>query len=290
MVASDHGFATVKVNVDLTSLLVAQGLKQSAKSDDVVVARNFGVDTIYLSPRYDRTARTRLLQKIVNYAATQEWCGPIFSRPIEGAPDKSYQGAIAGTFNQAWFDLFNPTRSADLIISFRELAGEDNSQFNGPNAKAFVLDAAGMRPAPNHSLPIIHPMAGVAYADATHLATTGEGTHGSLGKYEMHSFCAATGPDFRHAWVDDAPTSNLDVARTIAALLGLPSAMPAAKHPLVYGRAMTEAFGDATAPGAHQHTPLSVRLDLRNRHVISTIDMEQMGREKYLTASEVHRY
>jgi arylsulfatase A-like enzyme len=290
IVLSDHGFATVKVNVDLTGLLIAQGLKQSAKSDDVVVARNFGVDTIYLSPRFDRIARNRLLQKIVNFAATQDWCGPIFSRPLEGASDNSYQGAIAGTFNQAWFDLFNPTRSADLIISFRELAEEDNSRLNGPDAKAFVLDATGMRSQPNRSLPIIHPMAGVAYADATHLATTGEGTHGSLGKYEMHSFCAATGPDFRHAWIDHAPTSNLDVARTIAALLRLPSAMPAAKHPLIYGRAMTEAFGDGETPGAHRHTPVSVRLDLPDRHIVSTIDMEQLGREKYLTGSEVRRY
>jgi hypothetical protein len=230
------------------------------------------------------------LQRIVDYAAAQEWCGPIFSRPIDGALDNNYHGVIAGTFNQAWFDLFNPKRSADLIISFRELGEENNSQLNGPDAKAFVLDAAGLRPQPNRSQPVIHPMVGVAYADASHLATTGEGTHGSLGKYEMHSFCAAIGPDFRHAWVDDAPTSNLDVGRTIAMLLQAPLAAPSASQPLTYGRVMTEALGGGSAPGAHRHTSVSVQLNLPSRHVISTIEVEQMGREKYLNGSEVRQH
>ena len=287
MVVSDHGFATIKANVNLASLLVAQGLKESAKSDDVVVAHNFGVDAIYLSPRLDRTARTRLLQRIVNYAAAQEWCGPIFSRPIEEVSDNGYRGAIAGTFNQAWFDLFNPKRSADLVISFREFGAENNSHLNGPDAKAFFLDAGGLRPEPNRSLPAIHPMVGVAYADTSHGATTGEGTHGSLGKYEMHAFCTAIGPDFRHAWVDDAPTSNLDVGRTIATLLRLPSATPGVGQPPAYGRAMTEAFEGGSAPGSPRHTSVSVQLNLPSRRVISTIEVEQIGTEKYLSGSEV---
>jgi hypothetical protein len=133
-------------------------------------------------------------------------------------------------------------------------------------------------------------MVGVAYADTSYGATTGEGTHGSLGKYEMHAFCAAIGPDFRHAWVDDAPTSNLDVGRTIGALLRLPSATPGAGHSLAYGRAMTEAFRDGPAPEAPRHTPVSVRLNLPSGRVISTIDVEQMGPEKYLNTSEVRRY
>ena len=289
IVVSDHGFATIKMGVNLASLLVKQGLKQSANSDDVIVAHNVGVDNIYLSPRLDRADRARLLQKIVNYAAAQEWCGPIFSRPAATGPDKGYSGSVAGTFSQAWFSLFNPTRSPDLIISFRELPDEDNSKLGGPGAKAYVLDGAGMRSEPNRSQPALRPMPGVAFADPPPQATTGDGTHGALGKYEMHNFCAAVGPEFRRAWVDNAPTSNLDVARTIAELLRLRPTGLAGEGPPSYGRVLAEALIDGPAPKAHPHTPLSVRLNLPGQRIITTIDVEQMGQEKYLSGSESRR-
>ena len=288
IVVSDHGFATINVRVDLGSLLVKQGLKQSTNSDDVIIARNVGVDNLFLSPRIERADRARLLQKIVNFAAAQEWCGPIFSPPAPG-PDRGYIGSIAGTFSQAWFSLFNPTRSPDLIISFRELPGLDNSKLVGPGAKAYVVDGSGMREEPNLSQPALHPMPGVGYSDTSHLATTGDGTHGSLGKYEMHNFCVAIGPDFRRAWVDHAPTSNLDVARTIAKVLGVRPGSSAGDQPIAHGRVMAEAFKDSRAPRAPHVTPVEVRLDLPGRRVITTIDVEQMGHEKYLNGSEVRR-
>src|SRR5262249_18726562 len=152
---------TIKMRVALAELLIGQGLKKSATSDDVIIARNFGSDAIYLSPHLDSTTRGALLRRIVNYAAAQAWCGPIFSR--HGAPgDNSYLGEIPGTFSQAWFDLFNPARSPDLIISFREIPGEDNSALMGPHAPAFVVGKEGTRAEPNTSQPLVHPMPGVS--------------------------------------------------------------------------------------------------------------------------------
>ncbi|HXZ88034.1 MAG TPA: alkaline phosphatase family protein, partial [Candidatus Binataceae bacterium] len=49
MVVSDHGFATIRLEVSLGDLLVAAGIKKSAKSTDVVVAPNGGYDLVYLS-------------------------------------------------------------------------------------------------------------------------------------------------------------------------------------------------------------------------------------------------
>ncbi len=49
----------------------------------------------------------------------------------------------------------------------------------------------------------------------------GQGMHGNFSRADTMNFMAAMGPDFKSGFVDDAPTSNADVGRTIAQLLGL---------------------------------------------------------------------
>ncbi len=49
------------------------------------------------------------------------------------------------------------------------------------------------------------------------------GTHGTLSKFDLHNTLIAAGPDFQKGTTDDAPTSNVDVATTIAQLLGVKS-------------------------------------------------------------------
>src|SRR5208283_58471 len=90
IVVSDHGFATIKFRIVLSEMLVSAGLKKSRDSIDVVVAPNGGADLVYLSPTEFATphARRAALQKIVNFAEAQEWCGPIFSRDSATAPDE----------------------------------------------------------------------------------------------------------------------------------------------------------------------------------------------------------
>jgi len=82
IVVSDHGFATIRMTVKLSELLVGMGLKKSADSRDVVIARTGASDFIYLSPTEyaSRAARRERLESIVKFAAAQQWCGPIFSR------------------------------------------------------------------------------------------------------------------------------------------------------------------------------------------------------------------
>ena len=64
----------------------------------------------------------------------------------------------------------------------------------------------------------------------------GQGTHASLSRYDMHNTLVAAGPDFRKGWRDDLPTGNVDLAPTIAHLLGLPS------PPKMDGRILYESF------------------------------------------------
>ncbi len=64
----------------------------------------------------------------------------------------------------------------------------------------------------------------------------GQGTHATLSRYDMHNTLIAAGPDFRAGWRDELPSGNIDLAPTIAHLLGLPN------PPQMDGRVLTEAL------------------------------------------------
>ncbi|HZL77470.1 MAG TPA: alkaline phosphatase family protein, partial [Candidatus Limnocylindrales bacterium] len=48
-----------------------------------------------------------------------------------------------------------------------------------------------------------------------------KGAHGSLSPFDLHNTLVAAGPDFRAGFADDLPSGNLDLAPTIAWILGL---------------------------------------------------------------------
>jgi arylsulfatase A-like enzyme len=49
----------------------------------------------------------------------------------------------------------------------------------------------------------------------------GQGMHGSFSRADTMNFMAATGPDFKAGFGDEAPVSNADVGKTLARILGL---------------------------------------------------------------------
>ena len=61
--------------------------------------------------------------------------------------------------------------------------------------------------------------AGKVMSDGTR--KPGQGTHATLSPYDLHNTLVAAGPDFRQGWRDELPTGNVDVAPTIAHVLGL---------------------------------------------------------------------
>src|SRR5260370_28085498 len=193
-------------------MLVSAGIKKSHDSTDIIVAPNGGADLIYLSQSDFPTMDLRrvVLQKIVDFAEAQEWCGPIFSRepaaPVEEtsrrerghrAP-KPYLGWIDGTCSQQVVGLYNAARSPDLVISFREEPNADNKNLTGPGNPAFLIGQIGQVSTHNKSAELVHPVKGTMYADTGTGATftTGMGMHGAAGEREIHNFCAAPGPDF----------------------------------------------------------------------------------------------
>jgi len=304
MVVSDHGFATIKFRVVLSEMLVSAGIKKSHDSTDIVVAPNGGADLLYLSRTDFPTIESRraILQKIVDFAEAQEWCGPIFSR--EPAPSveetdrrgrvrshapKPYLGWIDGTFSQRVVGLYNAARSPDLVISFREEPNIDNKGLTGPTNPAFLIGQTGQVSTRNKSAELITPVKGVMYADTGtgQTFTTGMGMHGAVGEREIHNFCAAAGPDFRRGFVDLNPTANIDVAPTITGILGiLPNIGPGGIAPT--GRPISEALveGRHVAGGSHTQT-MTANLNLQGVEAITTIRATYVGDEAYLDDSSV---
>ena len=292
MVVSDHGFATIRMGVKLSELLVGMGLKKSAESSDVVVARNSGSDFIYLSPTEfaSRSARREMLEKIVRFAAAQEWCGPIFSREPSPEPGKPYLGWIDGTFSQDAVGLLNPTRSPDLIISFRELSDVDNSALTGPGNPAFAIGGQGQESETNHSQALVRAVKGVTYADTDTRAgfgpTTGMGSHGGAGRRQLHNFCAAIGPDFRKRFSDSNATGNIDVAPTIEWLLGLTPGVGESAS-IHHGRVLREALVGAGGAGASRSSSIGTSLELQGMMVKVVLHFVGAGGATYLDDATV---
>ena len=305
IVVSDHGFATIKYMVVLSELLVSAGIKKALDSPEITVAPNGGADLIYLSPTEfpSRERRRAVLQKIVNFAEAQEWCGPIFSRDLAELaadtphkrrarnPSKPFLGWIDGTFSQSIIGLYNSARSPDLVISFGEQPDTDNRNFTGPGHPGFVFGKSGQMSSPNRSKELVHPVKGVMYADVGEGGkfTTGMGMHGSAGEREIHNFCAAIGPDFRRGFVDLNPTSNIDVTPTITQILGtMPNIGPGGVIPT--GRVMTEAIvdGSRSAGGSHTQT-MTTSLELQGVDAVTKIRVTWIGDEPYLDSSSAER-
>lgn len=71
------------------------------------------------------------------------------------------------------------------------------------------------------------------------------GMHGSFSPRDVHNTLIAAGPDFRRGFRDPLPTGNVDVAPTVARILGV--ALPRAQ-----GRPLLEAMTGGPAPGSYR--------------------------------------
>jgi len=67
---------------------------------------------------------------------------------------------------------------------------------------------------------VITEVSGTEYS-GTLLNTSYRGMHGSFSPLDVHNTLIAYGPDFRESYVDTLPTGNVDVAPTVATILGL---------------------------------------------------------------------
>ena len=105
----------------------------------------------------------------------------------------------------------------------------------------------------------------------------GQGMHGSFSRADTMNFMAASGPDFKRAFADDAPVSNADIGRTIAHILRLD--LPAKGH--LIGRVIDEAMG---APMPKIETRI-VQSEPAANGLRTILNYRQVGSTRYFAAA-----
>ena len=91
------------------------------------------------------------------------------------------------------------------------------------------------------------------------------------------NFTAATGPDFKRGFVDPAPVSNVDVGRTMMALLNL---LPTPRGHLT-GRVLREAMPGGTVP---RYEGREERSQPAANGLATVLQYQQLGGIRYLDA------
>ena len=157
-------------------------LGQDPKRPEVVIGANGGTDLIWLP---DARGRRALAQRIVQFAAAQDYVAAIFADDALGAMPGALPLSGVGLTGSA------RTPRPTLVVAFRS--------FSTGCAQPLVC--------------------GAEIADTDY--QQGQGMHGSFSRADTRNFMAATGPDFKAGFADASPVSNADLAPTLAHVLGL---------------------------------------------------------------------
>ena len=152
-----------------------------------------------------------VVKRAVRFLQSREYVAAVFVA-------KRY-GDLPGTLPAENVHLENAPRGPDIIVSY-----------------AWDADAT------------IQGFRGTEYSTVFPESPSERGEHGSFSPIDVHNTLLAAGPNFRGGFRDALPSGNVDVAPTIAALLGL-------KLPQAQGRVLREAL-----EGSLGHTPDSYRV------------------------------
>ncbi|MDE2110728.1 MAG: alkaline phosphatase family protein [Alphaproteobacteria bacterium] len=107
---------------------------------------------------------------------------------------------------------------------------------------------------------------------------TGQGMHGSPSRADTRNFMAAIGPDFKAGFNDTAPVGNVDVAPTMAHILGIDLAGPGT----LKGRVVTEALRGGKMPKVTRQRLVSPAAANGFRTVL---EVEEVGLTRYFDAA-----
>jgi arylsulfatase A-like enzyme len=105
----------------------------------------------------------------------------------------------------------------------------------------------------------------------------GQGTHGSFSRAETWNFMALAGPDFRSGFVDTAPASNADIARTVAAIMGLDFN----DRGSLIGRVLREAMPGGAMP---EVTSTAIMSEPAGNGLRTVLDIQSVGNTRYFDA------
>ena len=106
----------------------------------------------------------------------------------------------------------------------------------------------------------------------------GQGMHGSFSRADTMNFMAAIGPDFKAAFVSDAPVSNADIGKTISNVLGLKIPF----HGMLMGRVAEEALPGGAVPSVED---LLVRSEPDGNGIETVLVGQRIGQTHYFDAA-----
>jgi arylsulfatase A-like enzyme len=187
ILCSDHGHETIDAIVPVTQLLVDAGLKQSATSNDVVLASSGMSALLYFSPE----AMPRR-DAIAQWLLDADWCHEVFIDTATATIVPATANACCASLS----DIGLPTNTA-LQIAF----------------------AMGKRNIPNRFG--VRGTGGVVADPFMQADTKGLGQHGGLGPYETNPMLLVSGPGIFAARTA-APSCAVDIAPTVLQFLARP--------------------------------------------------------------------
>lgn len=210
MVVSDHGFSTIARGYDLADILKKQGFRAAKKFDDAEPGDVMVVGLGGSAFLYVIGKDDEVTSRLVGFLQNMDAVGVIFSQLSDGK-------AAPGTFPLSAVRMNAAETAPDVVISFKWT--DEKNEFGAPG---HVLSESGRRNA---------------------------GTHASLSRHDIHNTLIGNGPDFRAGFINELPSSNVDVAPTILSILGI-------KQPAggMDGRVLKEALVYERAPSGKPKT------------------------------------
>jgi hypothetical protein len=107
----------------------------------------------------------------------------------------------------------------------------------------------------------------------------GQGNHGALARANTFNNMAAIGPDFKKRFVDDAPVGNVDIAPTLAKVMGISLTGTGRLR----GRVLAEAL--AGGPPRVSSRTRVVRSGLAGSGKATVLRYQEVGSQRYVDAA-----
>lgn len=249
-VVSDHGFGLYTFQVNLTQGLIDAGLKESGDSGDVVLASSSQAVSIHVEGH----SRQRI-RDVVRYLQEQPWTGAVFTRANQhgySGGEAAPRGWVPGTFSLELVHLANAERGADIVATFDWSSAKN----------VFGIPGTDMTLTGGETGPLEGNASG----------------HGSMSPWTVNNTWLAWGVDFKDGIVNRVPSSNVDIAPTIAALTGLDTDD-------FDGRVLVEALEGGPD---YEKLPLETRTYMTEAHRTdyrAVIQVTEVGHQRYIDKS-----
>jgi arylsulfatase A-like enzyme len=291
-VIADHGFSTIARGIPARDGSVEQTLSSGFLAVDV--AKWLGNQNLYDPDKANAPIDTAAGKRPAYGSAL---IGPSPDAPIamvaaNGATDFIYVPAgpdARATTKRIYDGLIEQPYVGALFVNDDFLKAGDPKDFAGslPMSEINLVGSAGApRPAivigfrtfAIKGCKLGEQMCAAEIVDTS--APVGQGMHGSFSRADTRNFMAAIGPSFKRRFVDRAPIGNVDVAPTVARILGIKLTGPGT----LKGRVIGEALAGGKMPKVARRTVVSARAA---NGVVTVLRVQQVGTTRYFDAGGI---